>query len=1070
MNDVRPRHPEAQTMAAFIEGVLAPDEIAAVSEHLRGCGDCRTVVAETARFEREEARRVPAHVNRWWLLAVAAVLAAIAITVPLRWMATRNASPINQLIAAAPQQHRFGEARLSGWPWAQLQAPPRGEALLDAADSKLHGAAFDVLAETADQQQPESRHAKGVAYLLIDRRSDSIATLQQAANGSNDPHTWNDLAAARYAVAIQDEHPYQLPLALADADHALRLDPKSPEALFNRALILEHLGVRDQARKAWLAYLAIDSGSAWSVEARTHLRTLETTSRQFEKKMPETEPVDQLVREFPEEARRYGETPMLASWAKAEAAGDTSGAAAKLARIRAIADALASSNGEQLLADAVGAIERSDSGARAAIVSGHRIYDQARMDYGHRLLGKAEPQFRSAAELFSRAGSPMALVANYYAAQTVFDQNLGVRARAELQLLLSTFDVKRYRALGAEIHWQLAICANGAGDWGTAAREADAASTVFHALGERENAAVMDSAAAIALDLIGEKDSAWDHRLHCFAQLGATNPQKLSAALRASASTLAATGQTAAAAAIVNLLVEDGQKGNALNEADAARFFARNGDFEHARQSLGNARSASLSISDAAYREFVNRQIDLADGSLNGTADARSAITSLDRSIDFFSTHQASVDLAEAYLLRARAERALEDGVHALADMTSALREVEKQRATIPGAEAQSRFLDVAGQIIAETIELHLSQNDVQGAFDVADHSRVLPGSPALVTVPRAAARPQRPDIAVVEYAVLPHQVIVFLVTRDGLTAQRIAIDRSDLESRVTTLAELIRRRAPIAEITSAGGKLHHLLIEPLLARLAGEREIVIVPDHELFALPFAALWDNDRKQYLTEQFIIRFAPSATSRPESPSVLQPALVVADPPTPNGARLPASRKEADNIAALYPGTTTLTGEAATRTAFTDAARGSALIHFAGHADSDASASYGALLFASDGDKPVVLGSNDIAHLRLDRNPLVVLAGCGTFRGDTNHVAGMTSLAGAFLTAGARAVIATLWEIDDDVSAPFFQSLHEHLRAGASPAIALRQAQADLIHSTDPRLAHPATWSAAETLSN
>jgi CHAT domain-containing protein len=474
-----------------------------------------------------------------------------------------------------------------------------------------------------------------------------------------------------------------------------------------------------------------------------------------------------------------------------------------------------------------------------------------------------------------------------------------------------------------------------------------------------------------------------------------------------------------------------------------------------------------LSIPDAAYRELVNRQIDLADGSLNGTAGAQSAIASLDRSIDFFTMHQASVDLAEAYLLRARAERTLGDGVHSLADMTSALREVEKQRATIPGAEFQSRFLDVAGQIIEETIELRLSQGDVRGAFDAADHSHVLPG---MVTVPRAAARPQSPDIAVIEYAVLPQRVIAFLATRDGLTAQPIAIKRIDLESKVTTLAELIRRRAPVAEITSAGGELHHLLIEPLRARLAGEREIVIVPDHELFALPFAALWDNDRKQYLTEQFTIRFAPSATARPESPSVLQPALVVADPPTPNGARLPASREEAANIAALYPGTTTLTGEAATRTAFTDAARGSALIHFAGHANSDASASYGALLFASNGGKQDILSSNDVAHLRLDRNPLVVLAGCGTFRGDTSHVAGMTSLASAFLTAGARAVIATLWEIDDDVSARLFQPLHEHLRAGESPAIALRNAQFDLIHSTDPRLAHPATWSAAETLSN
>lgn len=1065
MKDVMPGHPEAQTMAAFVEGALAPDEIAVVAEHLRGCRDCRTVVTETARFEREEARRVPATSNRWWRLAVAAVLAAIAITVPLRWMATRNTSPIDQLIAAAPRQHRYVEAHLSGFKWAQLKAPPRGEAPPDQFDLILSGAAGAVLA--ADQRQPESRHATGVALLLINRRPESIAVLEQAANGSNDPHTWNDLAAARYAMAIQDEHPYQLPLALADADHALGLDPKSPEALFNRALILEHLGIRDQARRAWQAYLAVDGGSDWGNEARDHLRALDATSRRWNPKLLETEPADQLVREFPEDARRNGEVTLLAAWAGAEAAGDKPAAATKLARVRAIADALAGSNGEQLLADAVRTIEQSDRNNRAALASGHLIYDAARRDYAHLQMGKAEPQFRRASELFSHAGSPMALVANYYAAEALFGQNRGELAREELLRLLPKIDINRYRALGAEIHRALMLCANGAGEWGTAAREADAASTVFHALGERENAAEIDSAAAIALDLIGEKDLAWSHRLQGFPQL---DRQKLGAALRASASTLAATDQTAAAAAIVNLVVEAGQKGNALNEADAARFFARNGDFERARQSLSNARSASSSVSDVALRERVSRQIDLADATLNATGDARTAISSLDRSINFFTLHQTSVDLAEAYLLRARAERGLGDTAHALADMTNALREVEKQRATIQGDEFQARCLDVAGQIIEETIELRLSQNDVQGAFNVADHSRVLPGSPAFALVPSAAARNQSTNVAVIEYVVLHHQVIAFCITRTGLTAHSIAIDRHDLESKVTTLAELVRSRASIAEINSAGAILHHLLIEPLQARLAGEQEIVIVPDHELFAVPFAVLWDTNRKQYLTEEFTIRFAPSATLRPESPSVLQPALIVADPPTLLGPRLPASREEAAHIAALYGGATTLTGEAATRTAFTDAARGSALIHFAGHANSDASASYAALLFAADGDKPGVLGSNDVARLRLDRNPLVILAGCGTFRGDTSHVAGMTSLAGAFLTAGARSVIATLWEIDDDVSAPLFLSLHEYLRAGASPATALRKAQVDLLHSPNARLAHPATWSAAETLSN
>ena len=46
------------------------------------------------------------------------------------------------------------------------------------------------------------------------------------------------------------------------------------EAWFNRAYALERLGLADEAREAWQAYLTIDDRSGWADEARTHLRAL----------------------------------------------------------------------------------------------------------------------------------------------------------------------------------------------------------------------------------------------------------------------------------------------------------------------------------------------------------------------------------------------------------------------------------------------------------------------------------------------------------------------------------------------------------------------------------------------------------------------------------------------------------------------------------------------------------------------------------------------------------------------------------------------------------------------------
>jgi CHAT domain-containing protein len=63
-----------------------------------------------------------------------------------------------------------------------------------------------------------------------------------------------------------------------------------------------------------------------------------------------------------------------------------------------------------------------------------------------------------------------------------------------------------------------------------------------------------------------------------------------------------------------------------------------------------------------------------------------------------------------------------------------------------------------------------------------------------------------------------------------------------------------------------------------------------------------------------------------------------------------------------------------------------------------------------------------------------------------------------------------LVGTLWEIDDDVSAPLFTQFHERLRAGASPVRALRDAQLAALRSSDPLVSHPATWSPVELLGN
>jgi CHAT domain-containing protein/tetratricopeptide (TPR) repeat protein len=1025
-------------MAAFVDGTLPRGDVAAVAEHLRGCSECRTVVSETAQFTDEEETHTP---RAWWMVA-AAVLAVVVVAAVAIVQLTRSRSPIDRLIASAPHEHRPVEARLSGFAWARLQTPSRGEAKPDPADLKFAGAAGEAL-------ESKDPHAKGVADLVIGRRSDSVTTLEHAANDSKDPRVWSDLAAARYAFAVEDEHPSQLPEALADTDHALRLDPRFTPALFNRALILEHLGILEAARKAWAAYLAVDPTSDWSIEARAHLHKISGTSRRFEKNLIDTAPADQLVREFPEEARRYGEAVLLPD---------------HLARARAIADALAAYNGERLLQDAVGAVERAEGSSRQALADAYREYRDARISYSSRNAGIAEAHLRHAADLFRQGGSPMAEVARYYAASAAFDQNCP-EARGELQHLLGAIDSTRYRALAAQIEWELAVAANAEGDWGEAARLADHSAAALHSLGERHNAAYVEGVGAIAYEMIGARDLAWTRRASAYAELSRVESfAQLNTMLQTATITLVPLDRIAAASALVDLTIGDTRSDAVIQTASLAtraRLAMRLNDNEAARRTISEARLAAARISDKAVREPYAALVDIAEAEIDSHDSGKNAVAAADRALSLLGAGHLEYLLPDAYLQRGRAHRALGDRPAALADYGAALREIERQDAAIHDPERRLDFLDTAARVTGEIVDLRLSIGDVSGAFAAVDSLRS-PGVQGSPSVPN--------DVAVVEYLVRPNSLTVFCVSREGLSEDTVAIDRGELATNIESFADHIRRRAPLAEVRREGAALYRLLFQPVKRRVGGVREIVIIPDERLYSIPFAALWDSEQHEYLIEQYVIRFATAArhVATPDS-TAITPALVISDPPAMHEPRLLASREEASRIATLR-GAVLVAGEMATKARFLELAPASALIHFAGHANSDATQSYGALLFAAGSGDSGVLSSSEIAQLSLPRHPLVVLAACGTFRGDAAHVSGMSSLAKSFLTAGARGVVGTLWEIDDDVSAPLFTRFHEALRAGVSPVHSLRDAQLDTLHSPDTRIAHPATWSPVELLGN
>ncbi len=186
--------------------------------------------------------------------------------------------------------------------------------------------------------------------------------------------------------------------------------------------------------------------------------------------------------------------------------------------------------------------------------------------------------------------------------------------------------------------------------------------------------------------------------------------------------------------------------------------------------------------------------------------------------------------------------------------------------------------------------------------------------------------------------------------------------------------------------------------------------------------------------------------------------------------PAFARLPASRQEAEAIAALAPpgeATVALDFAASRAAVLGERLNGYRVVHFATHGvlDNDHPSLSGLALSLVDREgrpQQGFLDLRDVYSLRLSAD-LVVLSGCRTALGREARGEGLVSLARGFQYAGAARVLATLWRIDDRAAAALMTRFYRALfTQGLPPAAALRAAQRSL--RQDRRYSDPFFWAA------
>jgi CHAT domain-containing protein len=337
---------------------------------------------------------------------------------------------------------------------------------------------------------------------------------------------------------------------------------------------------------------------------------------------------------------------------------------------------------------------------------------------------------------------------------------------------------------------------------------------------------------------------------------------------------------------------------------------------------------------------------------------------------------------------------------------------------------------------------------------------------------PAAVRGSLRPDEALLEYLVAPDRVRLFVVTGARVESLDAPVSAENLVSRVRLARDLMGRPAAAAgpgpPVLAA---LFESLVRPALrsGMLRGVRRLVVVPHDVLTYLPFAALHDDSTSRYLIEDYTLAYLPSAAAlpalreRPRPAAAASEAVVFA--PLPD--ELPATRGEAMAVRDALGRATLRVGASATERRFRAAVAVNGIVHVASHGRLDAmNPMFSRIAFA-----PRSRSSDDDGRFELHEllglsvaSPLVFLSGCETGlgpAGSTDFARGedYATLAQAFLFAGARNVVATLWRVEDGGAAVFAQAFYQQLRS-AEPAEALARAQRELL--SHPRYSGPFYW--------
>lgn len=444
-------------------------------------------------------------------------------------------------------------------------------------------------------------------------------------------------------------------------------------------------------------------------------------------------------------------------------------------------------------------------------------------------------------------------------------------------------------------------------------------------------------------------------------------------------------------------------------------------------------------------------------------------------------------DRPRAYALRAEAWLALGKRARAMVELRKGMRLLEEGRAKMDTEDGRAAFTRSKAGIYSLLVRISAEEGKWEEAFDCAEGARarsfldflaegrrLSPSERDKLKAARkdeaeyrmllrryekehladAHVQPKEPlsaselrkgledGEAILEYFVDGGEIHAFLLTPRKFHGTKLAGEVLEEVDDFPTAVAVARR--------DGGGSFFEWQMERLRTALLGGlpldgvKRLVVVPHGPLHAVPFPALAESE----------VILAPSANVYAAIRKRKAPGngdcLFVHDPTE----TLSHAGDEEEALRERFGGKlSVLAGEAATQANVLKAAPGRGILHFSTHAVFRPERSEFSHLELSDGP----LFASDVLELDLSGTGLAVLAACESGRGRSEEMIGLPR---AFLRAGVRTVLATLWPVEDHPGIAVLMGEFYRAFPAGTAAGALRAAQ-----SAAARAGVPATvWAA------